>query len=64
MVFLVRAFQCTVSESRHLSYYARVNDKATVTMEAPFSGDDPACLTHTGTHTLMQCCRRDATLHF
>lgn len=35
-----------VPESRHLSHYARVNDKATVTKEAFFSGDDPVCHTN------------------
>lgn len=35
-----------VPESRHLSFYACVNDQATVTMAVFFSGDEPACHTH------------------
>lgn len=38
-----------VPESRHLGYYARVNDKATVTIVVFFSGGDPAGRTHTNT---------------
>lgn len=38
-----------VPESRHLGYYARVNDKAIVTIVVFFSGGDPAGCTHTNT---------------
>lgn len=54
MVFLVRAFKWMVPESRHLSYYARVNDKVTATIEVFFfSGNSPTC--HTETQALIQC---------
>lgn len=45
-----------------LGYYAGENDKATVTIEAIFSGVHPACLTqrHTHTHGFVQCFRPDA----
>lgn len=45
-----------VPESRHLGYYVRVNDKATVTEEAFSSGDDP----ETETRMSARCFRHDA----
>lgn len=44
-----------VPESRHLVYYVRVNDKATVTEEAFSSGDDPEMLARCVRHDAATC---------